>query len=137
MKKILYLFVLFAFIVGCADKEEVQNKDENETKDFLFSSFDFDADVDGNNDAIDVEYEKEVNDKVEAKYLDEPNDINLTGDDALEQLSTIFNGLNFDENSSDDEVISAVLEAFQVPDNAENIELEITYTSGTEKEYRK
>jgi len=46
-----------------------------------------------------------------------------------------LSSLTFDENTPDDEVLNEVLEAFEIPEEAKNIELDIEFQNGTEKEY--
>lgn len=99
-----------------------------------FTDFSLDVDMDGDDDAIDVDYEVEAN-SIEASYKDKEQGIDLAGDEALQELDGIFSAFEFDENTPRDEVLQEVREAFQVNEDAKNVELEITFSSGTEIEY--
>jgi predicted small lipoprotein YifL len=153
-------FMLLLLLAACGDNDEVKNPPQNTTEEnqqqtdesntnttddtgadtntaYGFTSFDLDADYNETNDALDVDYENEKNDKMEASYLDKAQDINLNGDAAMDELDGIFSSFTFDENTSDEEVLSTVARAFNIPEDAQTIELEIQFGSGTEKEYRK
>lgn len=101
-----------------------------------FTDFSFEADMEGTDDFIDIDYEFDQ-DEVEASYRDQQNDVNLTGDEALQELDNIFQSFTFDENTPDEDVLNEVLEAFNVPEDATNVELEIEFQNGTEKEYHR
>jgi hypothetical protein len=139
----------FLMLAGCNDndKEEVKNPPENapvedisnnteETEEEAFSFTGFDLDVDyKDNKTIDIDYENEQ-DGAEAIYQDDINDQNLSSDEAMDKLTPIFEGFNFDQNTDEQEVIKQVKEAFSIEDGYQNFELEIKYSDGTEKEYR-
>ncbi|GEM_PF-2515294 len=111
------------------------NKDDMKIN-YNFNNFSLEADVENEDDAIDVEYEVET-DETEASYFDKQQGINLVGNEAMDELDSIFNTFSFDENTADEEVLNEVIEAFNIPEDATNIELEIDYKSGVEKEYRR
>lgn len=132
-------------LTACGDNEEVKNPPENaptegqgQTADaaYSFTSFELDADYANVNDALDISYDNEKND-IEASYEDRENKKNLTGDDAMTELESKFSSFSFDENTPDDEVMTAVVEAFNIPDDAKKVEVDIKYVGGTEKEYKK
>ncbi|MFD1851655.1 YusW family protein [Oceanobacillus bengalensis] len=164
MKKRIFwigsFMILSILLVACGDNDEVENPpqtatnedqqqaDENNTNStndtdtntntgYGFTKFDLDADYEDTNDALDVDYENEKNDKMEASYLDKSQDIDLNGDAAMEELDSIFSSFTFDEGTPEEEILNTITEAFNIPEDAQNIELEIQFTSGTEKEYRK
>lgn len=101
---------------------------------YKFTEFNLDADIDGQEDAIDIDFEIESN-GIEAKYINQPQEINLTGDDALDELDSIFMAFRFDEESSNEEILDEVYEAFNVPEGATDVELDITFISGVEREF--
>ena len=101
---------------------------------YVFTSFNFDVDVDGKHDAVDVEYEEDT-DGTEASYHDKIQGIQLNGNEAMQELDRIFSSMDFDENTPDEEVINAVYEAFNLPEDAQQFELDIDFKNGTEKEY--
>ncbi|WP_194287387.1 YusW family protein [Gracilibacillus oryzae] len=161
-KRLLWLgslIILSVLLVACGDNDEVENPPQNATNDeqqqtndnntspnedtnantdtgYGFTKFDLDADYTDTNDALEVDYDNEQDDNMEASYRDQSQDIDLAGDAAIEELDSIFTSFEFDENTSDEEVLNAVTEAFSIPSDAQNIELEIEFDSGTEKEYR-
>lgn len=104
---------------------------------YSFYAFDLEADYPDNKDALDVDYDNEPNDKMEASYRDQSQGIDLRGDEAMNELDSIFSSFDFDENTPNEEVLDAVIEAFNIPEDATNIELDIDFNNGTEKEYRR
>jgi len=103
-----------------------------------FQEFTLEAKLEGHEDdeALDVEYEYET-DEIEASYLDRLNDVNLSGEEALQELDSILSSLTFDANTPEDEVLDEVLEGFNVLDEASDIELEIEFENGTDREYNR
>lgn len=138
---------------ACAEDDDVQNPPANnegsnttetnnnaqtnsnatEEAPYIFVDFDLDADFDGIDDTIEVEYEYEMND-IEASYKNRVQDINLSGDEALRYLDTIFSSLTFDENTPEGEVLDIIIEAFDLPYDAV-IDLEIEFKNGPERQY--
>ena len=107
---------------------------QNETTStFPFSSFDLDVDY-ANFKSFEVEYENDV-DETEAKIKDELNNRTLRGDEAFQEMQNRFQSFQFDQNSPEETVVQEVLKSFELDDNYEKFELEITFTDGTEKEY--
>lgn len=53
----------------------------------------------------------------------------------MEKLTPFFEGLSFDQNTENQEVINQVKDAFSVDDNYQTFELEVKFPDGTEKEY--
>ncbi|RDW19773.1 YusW family protein [Oceanobacillus chungangensis] len=145
MKKhisIIGLLVIVSFMLAaCGDRDDVQNPvNNNDTVNeatespYTFNSFNLEADFENTADAIKVDYDKEMN-ETEASYEDRLQGIQLAGDEAMQELDSIFTGFNFDKDTENEEVLSSVLNAFHVPDDAINVELEIVFTDGTEKTY--
>ncbi|WP_404456624.1 YusW family protein [Oceanobacillus kapialis] len=163
-KRILWIgsfMILPLLLVACGDNDEVENPPQNDTgeeqqhqadenstnvtdntdtntnTEYGFTKFDLEADYEDTNDALDVDYENEEKDKMEASYRNKSQDIDLNGDQAMEELDSIFSSFNFDESTPEEEVLNAITEAFNIPEEAQNLELEIEFSDGTEKEYRK
>ena len=101
---------------------------------YNFTSFNLEADVENDKDAVDVDFDVET-EGTEASYENKQQGIKLAGDEAMDELDSIFTAFRFDEETPDEEVLSEVLEAFNIPEGATNVELEIDFASGTEKEY--
>jgi hypothetical protein len=113
-----------------------QQENTNQNAETTFNFTDFDLDVDyGNRESYEVEYEHEKED-TETKLEDDRNSIELEGQEAFDQLRPQLEKLSFDQNTSDDEVIAEVLQAFNIGDDYEEFELEVTFNDGTEKEYK-
>ncbi|MCS0655263.1 YusW family protein [Cytobacillus firmus] len=143
LKLIISAFLSLFLLTACNDDkvenppenapaENQSNETSNETA-FNFTNFDLEVEY-KDNKAIDVDYENEKN-GMEASYQDDLADQNLTSDEAMEKLTPIFEGLSFDQNTEDQEVINQVKDAFSVEDNYQKIELEVKFPDGTEKEY--
>ena len=155
--------VLALFLLGCNDEDKVTNVPDNapvegtatntqtDTNDtttdtqtddtqtggatFNFTHFDLDVEY-GNNQEYDVDYENET-DGMEAEIKDDIGNKVLSGDEAFEVLSPIFEKFTFDQNTANDVVISEVLNAFNLDENYQSLELEVKFTDGTIKEYTK
>lgn len=100
-----------------------------------FISFDLDVDYD-NFKSFEVDYDNET-DGMEAKIEDELNNRTLRGDEALAELRSRFESYKFDKNTAPDEVINEVIKSFDLKDNYKQVDLEIKFADGTEKEYLK
>lgn len=131
-------------MAGCGDSDEVTNQpseapveDEANSDNnsmYTFDKFELDVDYTDVNDAIKVDYEKETN-STEASYERKEDDLNLNGDEAMQELDSLFGQLNFDKDTPDEEVLNQIKATFNVED-ARSIEADVTFTDGTEKEYR-
>lgn len=96
----------------------------------------FELDVDYKNDKdFDVEYDNEGN-KLEAEIDDDLGNNHLFGEEALAQLKPIFEQFTFDKDTTDDAVISEVIEAFEIDEEFYKFELEVKFKNGIEKEYK-
>lgn len=150
MKKFawLFVFILFVIVVGCNDDEKVTDVTEdiqveknestsNQTTDATFRFTHFDLDVDyRENEEFDVDYENKPN-ELEAEISDDRNNRHLQGNEAYAELKPIFEKLTFDANTEDEQVISEVVNAFQLGDDFVELELQVTFDDGTTKNYRK
>ena len=102
---------------------------------FDFTHFSLDVDYGGARD-FDVEYENEQS-GVEASYEDNVNNEQLHGNDAYDRMESVFQSFKFNKDTSEDEVIKEVLNAFNLPEDYQKFDLEIRFADGTEKEYKK
>ena len=141
-----------ALLVGCGDSEEATNLPENapteqntmnqtstvtETSDAPFNFTHFDLDIQYADDkSYEVSYENEAS-RAEAQIEDEVNKTKLEGNEATNKLVPIFEGFTFDKDTPDDEVIDEVLQKFEQPDSFLEVEVEIKFSDGTVKEYRR
>lgn len=101
---------------------------------YRFKAFSLQADYNGTEHAINIEYEFD-GERIDAIYKDKNQDINLYSFGAFEELDDKFSGFNFTEETPNEDVVKTVIEAFHIPEDAINIELEITFNVGVEKEY--
>ena len=102
---------------------------------FDFTHFSLDVDYAGAQD-FDVEYENEQS-GVEASYEDNVNNNRYYGNDAYDRMESVFQSFKFNKDTSEDEVIKEVLNAFNLPGDYQKFDLEIRFADGTEKEYKK
>ena len=148
------LFAMSLMVVGCGNDETVTDKVEegstnantsddamadketvtkNAKTDYGFTHFSIEADVDGDRDAIDISYDRDDG-KTEAEYRYKGEA--KQGDAAMAELDPKFKNLNVDGNTPEEEVIAEVERVFAIQD-ASPLEIEIDFTDGTEKEYKK
>ncbi|MGN1402077.1 MAG: YusW family protein [Bacillus sp. (in: firmicutes)] len=100
-----------------------------------FSSFELDVDY-NNNKSFEVDYEND-NEGTEASIDDELNNRKIKGDEAFQELKNRLESFSFDQNTPEDEVIQEVLNSFDLKNDYKHFELEVTFSDGTVKEYRK
>ncbi|WP_251137627.1 YusW family protein [Exiguobacterium sp. s168] len=148
------LFAMSLMLAGCGNDEAstdkveegstnsnttddtMQDKDtvtKNADTDYGFNSLSIEADVEGDNDALDISYDRD-NDGTEAEYRYKGEQ--KQGDDAMAELDAKFKNLKIDVDTSDNEVIGEVERVFAIQD-ASRLEVEIEFSDGTEKEYKK
>ena len=107
----------------------------NGNYDFDFTEFSLDVDYSATKE-FEVDYENDES-GVEASYKDDVNNEKLYGNDAYGKIESMFKSFKFDKNTPEDEVISEVLKAFNLPEDYQQFELEVHFADGTEKEYYK
>ncbi len=100
---------------------------------FDFTHFSVDADY-SMTESFEADYENEQS-GVEASIEDDVKGERLYGDDAYARLEPILQGFTFDQSTSDDEVIAEVLKGFGLAEDYQDIEIEVRFADGTEKEY--
>ena len=116
-------------------EDPAANNDDQVQKMESLEYVDFELDVKYNNDQ-DYEADLELeNNRVEAKLEDDLNGIEIEGDGAFDELFPLIEQLTIDQNTSKEDVISQVLEVFDLPTDYNEFELEITFKDGTKKEY--
>ena len=102
---------------------------------FDFTHFSLDVDY-ANGQEFDVEYENEHS-GVEASYEDDVNNNRYYGNDAYDRMESVFRTFKFNKDTSEDEVIKEVLNAFNLSEDYRQFDLEVRFADGTEKEYHK
>lgn len=99
-----------------------------------FTDLSVDVDMPDQDDALDFSYEEERG-QVEAEYENKIDGVDLTGDDAFNEMEQGLSQLNLTPDTPDDEVISQVVEAFGIDAGFKKIEIEIDYADGSDKNY--
>lgn len=111
------------------------NSDDQVQKMESLDYIDFELDVKYNNDQeyeVDLELE---NSYVEAKLEDDLNGTEIAGDAAFDEIYPLVEQLTIDQDTSTDDAITQVLDAFDLPTDYEKFELEIKFKDGTKKKY--
>ena len=101
--------------------------------DYSFREFDLEVVYD-NNKEYEASYESEKN-GVEASIEDNLKNERIKGTEAVDRLDPILKKLDIDVNTSEEDVISKVVSAFDLDSNYKAINVDITFNDGTEKEY--
>ena len=152
MKKYKGLLAVAALSIGvlaaCGDREEVTNAPDNAPTEqdnggatqipadapFNFTQFSLDVDY-GSNKDFDVSYENEST-GVEASYENDVTNEMLNGNDAYTKLEPIFKGFTFDINTPNEDVIKEVKQAFNVGEDYKELEIDVKFADGSEKEFK-
>ncbi|MCZ8537756.1 YusW family protein [Paenisporosarcina quisquiliarum] len=146
------LMLSSAIVLGaCGDKDEItkdvtNNNTSNDIEDtapgenpadtgdsFGFRKFELEVDTPEQEDAITVNYEEEK-DSTDAEYTNTPENLNLTGDEAMAQLEPLLHKLKFEPEMSDEVITERVLKAFGIEDTYKKIEIEIIWLNDEKKE---
>lgn len=120
-----------------SNSDQDKNTDTNTSttnKDIPFNEFSLEVKY-PNNQEYEADYDYE-NNNVDASIEDDVKNARVTGNDAAKQLGDILKSLDIDAQTSENDVITKVISAFGVSDNYQAIDVDITFTDGTEKEYR-
>lgn len=86
----------------------------------------------------DKEYEAEIEQEegnVEADLEDEINDKDLNGEEAFNKIYPLVKQLTIDKDTDKDEAVTEVLDVFELDDDFEKLELEITFSDGVKREF--
>ena len=120
---------------ACNDEDTVEDPPTKETvkSEFGFKSFDLDIDTADQNDAIDATFDMDMS-TTEAEYENKLESKKLVGNEAFDELETIFKGLELNKDTKKEEVIEKVSKAFGAEDYKE-FDLEIEFSDGTVREY--
>lgn len=103
-----------------------------------FTEFNLEANYQDTKKDYEADYKYvEANKKMEAKIEDRKTDVKLTGDEAIGKLSPLLQKLTFDKNTPDQEVIDQVISVFQLDKDYQKFDLEVVFSDGTKKEYKK
>lgn len=126
-----------------ATKDEESNNEETETTDsddmkakmdeLEYTDFELEVDY-----GPDKEYEAEIEQKdgnVKADLEDEINGEDLNDQEAFDKIYPLVKQLTIDKDTEKDEAIAEVLDVFDLEDDYEKLELEITFSDGVKVEF--
>ncbi|RAZ69425.1 YusW family protein [Planococcus maitriensis] len=99
-----------------------------------FTDLSVDVDMPEQDDALDLSYEEERG-QVEAEYENKIDGVDLSGDEAFNEMEQGLSQLDITPDTPDDEVISQVVEAFGIDSGFKKIEIEVDYADGSDKNY--
>ncbi|HGA0512063.1 TPA: YusW family protein [Bacillus pacificus] len=117
--------------------EEAKNEAPADLK-LNFNEFSLDADYQDTKKDYEADYKNVAADKkMEAKIEDHKADVNLTGDEAITKLSPLLQELKFDKDTADQEVIDQVVNVFKLDKDYQKFDLEVVFSDGTKKEYKR
>ncbi len=129
---LLIIFVLACQLVisACSDKNIVKDKPDDDEKQSLgeqygFTSFDVAIDTKDKKEAVIANYEEKP-DKTEAMYENKMEDAYLHGDQAMDKLDGIFQEMELDPDTDDEDLIKQTAEAFGVMDY-KTLKLTVTF----------
>lgn len=120
------------------DDEEDESNDQEDDQAYMKEKMDeldfyeIEVEVEYENN---LEYEAEIerdDDHYEAELEDDLNNIDIRGLEAFEEIYPLAEALDLSSDSSDEEAIDEVLEVFDLPDDYEEIEIEIDFHDGSE-----
>ena len=112
----------------------LQNKDSEK---YNFSEFSLDVEYSVTESyEADYEYQQRENQQIiEASIEDDRNKEYFQGDEAYSKLRPLLKQINFDEATSNDEVLNQVVSIFSISDDYKSIEVDVTFSDGTKREY--
>lgn len=112
-----------------------QNDDKNEKmKEIDIAEFELEVEY-ADHQEYEAEIEKRSNGDYEAELEDDLTDKHLKGDEAFDHLYTLLENVNVNPDSSKEDTIESFLKAFDLDENYEEFEVEITFQDGTVLEY--
>lgn len=117
------------------DENNTGNINEKTEKMNEIGIAEFELEVEYAEGEYEAEIEKSSSDAYEAELEDELNNNNLKGDDAFNHIYDLVKNVDVNPDSNQAEVFEEFLNAFDLEDNYEEIEVEITFDDGSELEY--
>lgn len=145
-KRLFAAASLSLFLVACSSNDEVTNTPDNAPTEqpstatdtstnelFSFTKFNVDVSYDEQK-SFDAEYENEPS-GVEAKIEDDLTNEVISGNDAYTKLEPIFKNFTFTSSTADEDIMNEVMQAFNLPDNYVEFDIDIEFTDGTKKEF--
>lgn len=115
--------------------EEALHGDEKADKMNDIGMSEFELEVEYTNGEYEAEIEKSSSGEYEAELEDELDNNNLKGDEAFNHIYDLVKKVDVNSDSSEKEVYDEFLNAFDLTDDYDEIEIEITFEDGSELEY--
>lgn len=101
---------------------------------FGFTELNIEAEYPEQDDPVEIDY-SEDRDNVFAEYKNPLTGDDASGDDALNLMEQSLQKLELTADTSEEEAITQIVEAFGLEENYESIEVEVRYPDGEDKEY--
>ncbi|WJY29019.1 MULTISPECIES: YusW family protein [Sporosarcina] len=137
------LFAGVLFTGGCGNFSKDADKDNRDEADIVttdekeggdrdtgdgygFNVFDLEIDVNGE-DAVDAEYKVEKD--FDPEYQNEQNNIDLKGQEAMDELDKLFIDTNLESNMSGEEARDKILDYYQI-DEYSKFDLNVEFDDG-------
>lgn len=111
------------------------NDDEKEEKMKDIGMTEFELEVEYADGEYEAEIEKSSSGAYEAELEDELDNNNLKGDEAFNHIYDLVKNVDINPDSNENEVYEEFLNAFDLEDDYDEIEVEITFDDGSEVEY--
>lgn len=112
-----------------------QDEMQKQMADLPYKEFELEAKY-GTNQEYEAKVQIESDNTVEAKLEDELTNKKLKGSDAFNHLYPLLQGLTLTAETSQEEAIAQVLQAFDLQDDYTKIDIEIHYADGKKVEYK-
>lgn len=119
------------------NEEDAQLSMQEKMENVEYKEFELEVDY-GENNEYEAKIEQHENTgTIEAKLEDEVKEnIEVKGEEAFELIYPHVETLTINRESSKDEAIDQILNAFDLPADYEKIEIELTFQDGTKIEYK-
>src|SRR5690625_953379 len=114
--------------------QEEQDEMKNKMEALEFAEMEIDIDYPEHKE-FEAEIEKDSSGNYKAKVEDEIHNNYLKGKDAFDYLYAILENMAITKESSKEEIIDKMLEAFELDPNYEKFEVEIIFHDGTKMEF--
>lgn len=101
---------------------------------FGFTELNVEAEYPDQDNPVEIDY-SEDRDNVFAEYKNPLTGDDATGDDALNLMEQSLQKLELTTDTSEEEAITQIVEAFGLEENYESLEVEVRYPNGEDKEY--
>lgn len=120
------------------NSKEESHSDENDKNAKMqkldFAEFDLELEYHDDKE-YEAEIDKSSSGEYKAELKDELTNTHLRGDEAFEQIYSQLEQVTLDKDSSKEEVIDTILQAFELDSDYDEFEVELIFHDGTKLEY--